>query len=41
MGQDRTLVLEQPDFFVGLLLTEKASPALVAAKVEETLAAWT
>ncbi len=40
MGQDRMLVLEQPDFFVGLLLTEKASPALVAAKVEETLAAW-
>ena len=39
MGQDRMLVLEQPDFFVGLLLTEKASPALVAAKVEETLAA--
>jgi predicted regulator of Ras-like GTPase activity (Roadblock/LC7/MglB family) len=41
MGRDRTLVLEQPDFFVGLLLTEKASPALVASKVEETLAAWT
>jgi len=40
MGQDRMLVLEQPDFFVGLLLAEKASPALVAAKVEETLAAW-
>jgi predicted regulator of Ras-like GTPase activity (Roadblock/LC7/MglB family) len=40
MGQDRTLVLEQPDFFVGLLLTEKASPALVAAAVAETLAAW-
>ena len=40
MGQDRMLVLEQPDFFVGLLLTEQASPALVAAKVEETLAAW-
>ena len=39
MGRDRMLVLEQPDFFVGLLLTEKASPALVAAKVEETLAA--
>ena len=38
MGQDRMLVLEQPDFFVGLLLTEKASPALVATKVEETLA---
>jgi predicted regulator of Ras-like GTPase activity (Roadblock/LC7/MglB family) len=39
MGQDRMLVLEQPDFFVGLLLTERASPALVATKVEETLAA--
>jgi predicted regulator of Ras-like GTPase activity (Roadblock/LC7/MglB family) len=39
MSQDRMLVLKQPDFFVGLLLTEKASPALVAAKVEETLAA--
>ena len=39
MGQDRMLVLEQPTFFVGLLLTEKASPALVAAEVEETLAA--
>lgn len=38
MGQDRMLILERPDFFVGLLLTEKASPALVAAKVEETLA---
>jgi predicted regulator of Ras-like GTPase activity (Roadblock/LC7/MglB family) len=40
MGQDRMLVLEQPDFFMGLLLTEKASPALVASQVEETLAAW-
>lgn len=40
MGQDKMLVLGQPDFFLGLLLTEKASPALVAAKVEETLAAW-
>jgi predicted regulator of Ras-like GTPase activity (Roadblock/LC7/MglB family) len=40
MGKDRMLVLEQPDFFVGLLLTEKASPTLVAAKVEETLTAW-
>lgn len=39
MGKDRMLVLEQPDFFVGLLLTEKASPALVASEVEETLAA--
>ena len=40
MGQDRMLVLEQPNFFVGLLLTEKASPALVASEVEETLATW-
>jgi predicted regulator of Ras-like GTPase activity (Roadblock/LC7/MglB family) len=39
MGRDRVLVLEQPDFFVGLLLTEKASPALVESKVKETLAA--
>jgi predicted regulator of Ras-like GTPase activity (Roadblock/LC7/MglB family) len=39
MGKDRMLVLEQPDFFVGLLLTEKASPALVASEAEETLAA--
>ena len=40
MGKDRMLVLEQPDFFVGLLLTEKASPALVASEMEETFAAW-
>jgi predicted regulator of Ras-like GTPase activity (Roadblock/LC7/MglB family) len=39
MGKDRMLVLEQPDFFVGLLLMEKASPALVASEAEETLAA--
>lgn len=39
MGRDRVLVLEQPDFFVGLLLTEKASPALVESRVKETLAA--
>jgi predicted regulator of Ras-like GTPase activity (Roadblock/LC7/MglB family) len=38
MGRDRTLVLEKSDFFVGLLLTEKASPALVTSKVEEILA---
>jgi predicted regulator of Ras-like GTPase activity (Roadblock/LC7/MglB family) len=38
MGRDRTLVLEKSDFFVGLLLTEKASPALVTSEVEETLA---
>ncbi len=33
MGNDRMLVLEQPTFFVGLLLSEKASPALVSAEV--------
>lgn len=38
LGQERMLVLEQPDFFIGLLLTEKASPAMVAAKVEEAVA---
>ncbi|MEO0249274.1 MAG: DUF4388 domain-containing protein [candidate division WOR-3 bacterium] len=41
IGQDRMLVLERPDFFVGLLLTEKASPAMVASEVAESLAAWT
>lgn len=41
MGQDRVLILEQPNFFVGLLLTEKASPTLVASEVGESLATWT
>ncbi len=40
MGQDRILVLERSNFFMGLLLTEKASPALVASEVQDTLAAW-
>jgi len=39
MGQDRMLVLKRSNFFMGLLLTEKASPALVASEVEDTLAA--
>jgi predicted regulator of Ras-like GTPase activity (Roadblock/LC7/MglB family) len=37
-GQNRMLVLERPNFFIGLLITEKASPAMVANKVAETLA---
>jgi len=40
MGQDRMLVLKRSNFFMGLLLTDKASPALVASEVEDTLAAW-
>jgi predicted regulator of Ras-like GTPase activity (Roadblock/LC7/MglB family) len=37
MGNYRTLVLEQPTFFVGLLLGEKASPALVSAEAAKIL----
>jgi len=37
MGNDRMLVLEQPTFFVGLLLGEKASPALVSAEVAKVV----
>jgi predicted regulator of Ras-like GTPase activity (Roadblock/LC7/MglB family) len=37
MGKDRMLVLEQPTFFVGLVLGEKASPALVSAEVGKIL----
>jgi predicted regulator of Ras-like GTPase activity (Roadblock/LC7/MglB family) len=37
MGKDRMLVLEQPTFFVGLVLGEKASPALVSAEVSKIL----
>jgi hypothetical protein len=33
------LVVERPDFYVGLLLEEKASPALVASKLEGLLQA--
>jgi predicted regulator of Ras-like GTPase activity (Roadblock/LC7/MglB family) len=39
LGQERMLVLERPDFFVGLFLSEKASPALVTTGVEEILKA--
>ena len=37
MGKDRMLVIEQPTFFVGMLLNEKASPALVSAEASNTL----
>jgi predicted regulator of Ras-like GTPase activity (Roadblock/LC7/MglB family) len=37
MGKDRMLVLEKPTFFVGLVLGEKASPALVSAAVGKIL----
>ena len=40
LGQERMLVLERPDFFIGLFLSEKASPALVTTGVEEALKAW-
>jgi predicted regulator of Ras-like GTPase activity (Roadblock/LC7/MglB family) len=37
MGNDRMLVIEQPTFFVGLALGEKASPALVSAEAAKAL----
>jgi hypothetical protein len=37
MGKDRVLTLERPDFFVGLLLGEKASPALTSAEAAKVL----
>ncbi len=37
MGKDRVLVLEGPLFFVGLVLGEKASPALVSAEAASVL----
>jgi predicted regulator of Ras-like GTPase activity (Roadblock/LC7/MglB family) len=37
MGKDRMLILERPAFFVGLLLNEKASPALVSAEADKVL----
>jgi predicted regulator of Ras-like GTPase activity (Roadblock/LC7/MglB family) len=37
MGKDRMLILERPTFFVGLLLNEKASPALVSAESDKVL----
>ena len=37
MTKDRTLILERPDYFVGLLLGEKASPALVRAEAARVM----
>jgi predicted regulator of Ras-like GTPase activity (Roadblock/LC7/MglB family) len=37
MGSDRMLVIEQPTFFVGLALGERASPALVSAEAAKIL----
>lgn len=37
MGKDRILILEGPAFFVGLLLGEKASPALASADAGKRL----
>lgn len=37
MGKDRMLILERPAFFVGLLLSERGSPALVSAEAEKLL----
>jgi len=40
IGQERMQILEQPDFFIGLILTEKASPTIITTNVEEILYAW-
>jgi DNA-binding response OmpR family regulator/predicted regulator of Ras-like GTPase activity (Roadblock/LC7/MglB family) len=37
MGKDTMLVLERPDYYVGLLLDERASPAIVASSAEGVL----
>lgn len=37
VGKETVLVVEQPDYYVGLMLDEKASPALVASKLETAL----
>ena len=34
IGKDKMLVLEQPDYYIGLLLEERASPALVSSQAE-------
>ena len=38
MSKYRMLIVEQPHFFIGLLLTAKASPTLLAAQVQDRLA---
>lgn len=37
VGKETTLVLEQPDYYVGLRLGERASPAIVASRAEAVL----
>jgi predicted regulator of Ras-like GTPase activity (Roadblock/LC7/MglB family) len=37
IGNDVVLVIEQPDYYVGLLLAERASPSLVASNAREML----
>jgi len=39
VGKETVLVVEQPDYYVGLMLDEKASPALVASRLETALRA--
>jgi hypothetical protein len=39
MGKSTMLILEQPDYHVGLMLDERASPALVATHAESILTA--
>lgn len=38
LGKTRLLVMEKPNFFVGLLLGEKASPSMLVPRVSEALA---
>lgn len=37
VGKETVLVVERPDYYVGLMLDEKASPALVASRLEAAL----
>jgi predicted regulator of Ras-like GTPase activity (Roadblock/LC7/MglB family) len=37
MSKYRMLIVERPHFFIGLLLSAKASPTLLAAQVQERL----
>jgi len=40
IGQERMLIVERPGFFIGLLLTEKASPTILTSNIEEILESW-
>jgi predicted regulator of Ras-like GTPase activity (Roadblock/LC7/MglB family) len=37
IGNEVVLVMEQPDYYVGLLLADRASPAIVASSAREAL----